>query len=311
MRIIDLHCDTVLKLWEDRKNGRLRSSRLGVDAGKLIRAGALAQFFALFIDLQQHADPLAAVQSMATLFAGEVAANADCLAVAGSAADMEANRRQGKISCFLTLEEGGALAGRLENLQVVRELGVRLITLTWNYPNEIGYPNHEWQYSRQGLTAFGRDVVEEMNRLGLVVDVSHLSDQGVFDVARICRRPFIASHSNARAIAVHSRNLTDEMIRIIAGSGGVVGLNLCPEFLGGDSGIGAMVSHVRHIINTGGSDCAALGTDFDGIEPPRELADIGQIGRLARALEQAGLTETEREKFFWRNAARVISDSMD
>lgn len=311
MNMIDLHCDTILKLWEENGSASLRRNSFGVDVQKLMSAGALAQFFAIFINLQRHADPYAAFQTLADIFFDELAANADCLALARSAAEMEANRSQGKISCFLTLEEGGALAGSMENLYAAHELGVRLITLTWNYPNEIGYPNHEWQYQHMGLTPFGHDIVGEMNRLGMVVDVSHLSDQGFWDVARISGQPFVASHSNARAIAGHSRNLTDAMIKTIADRGGVIGLNFCPDFLGGTGGLAEMVRHVRHIMNVGGRDSVALGTDFDGIDPPPELAHIGLVGRLTRELAQAGLTENELEKFFWKNAARLIRSVMD
>jgi membrane dipeptidase len=310
MCIIDLHCDTILKLWEEKGAANLRRNLFSIDVDKLVNAGSLAQFFAIFIDRQAHAKPYSAFEAMAAVFYDELAKNNDRLALACSAADIENNRSNGKISCCLTIEEGGALEGSIDNLHAAYQLGVRLITLTWNYPNEIGYPNHEWRYQHDGLTPFGQDVICEMNRLGMLIDVSHLSDQGFFDVARLSKQPFIASHSNARAITGHSRNLTDDMIKTIANHGGVIGLNFCSDFLGVSeiSRVEDMVRHALHIITVGGRDVIALGTDFDGINPQLEIEHIGQIGRLIRALEQAGLTENELEKFCWQNSLRVIRD---
>ena len=312
MRIIDLHCDTILKLWEENGAADLRRNLFSVDVEKLVNAGSLAQFFAIFVDRQDHTKPYSAFEAMAAVFLNELAKNTDRLALARSADELEKNQGAGKISCFLTIEEGGVLEGSMDNLQAAYQLGVRLITLTWNYPNEIGFPNSEWRYQHNGLTPFGQDVICEMNRLGMLIDVSHLSDQGFFEVARLSKQPFVASHSNARAITGHSRNLTDDMIKTIADQGGVIGLNFCSEFLGASeiSRVEDMVRHVLHIMKVGGRDVLALGTDFDGINPQLEIEHIGQIGSLIRALEQAGLTETELEKFCWQNSLRLIRDVM-
>lgn len=310
MRIIDLHCDTILKLWEEQGKAELYRNSFSVDVEKLKAGNSLAQFFAVFIDREQHGQPFSVFQDMAAVFFRELEKNSDTLAFAASAADLETNFSNGKISCFLTIEEGAVLEGKLENLHAARRLGVSLITLTWNYPNEIGYPNSEWRCRHQGLTAFGRDLVAEMNRLGMLIDVSHLSDQGFADVAELSKQPFVASHSNARTVTHHSRNLTDEMIKTLANKGGVIGLNFCAEFLGVSdiSLVDDMVRHVLHIKQIGGSDVIALGTDFDGVDSRLEIGHMGQIGKLVRALETAGFSSAELEKFFWRNTARVIKD---
>lgn len=312
MRIIDLHCDTILKLWEENGATDLRRNPFSVDVEKLVSAGSLAQFFAIFIDCQVHNRPYSAFEAMAAVFFNELAKNTDRLALTRSAAELEKNQSNGKISCFLTIEEGGVLEGSMDNLCAAYQLGVRLITLAWNYPNEIGYPNHEWRYQHYGLTPFGQDVIREMNRLGMLIDVSHLSDQGFYDVARLSKQPFVASHSNARAITGHSRNLTDDMIKTIADRGGVIGLNFCSAFLGVSeiSRVEDMVRHVVHLMKIGGREVIALGTDFDGINPKLEIEHMGQIGGLIRALEQAGLTENELEKFCWQNSLRIIRDVM-
>ena len=310
MPVIDLHCDTMLKLWEDHGKSELYRNSFCIDVEKLTAGNSLAQFFALFIDLKEHGQPYQVFQQMASLFFQEIEKNSAVLAFARSAFELERNREDGKVSCFLTIEEGGALEGKIENLLDARRLGVSLITLTWNYPNEIGYPNSEWRWQQQGLTMFGRELVEEMNHLGMLIDVSHLSDQGFADVAKLSKQPFVASHSNARAVTHHSRNLTDEMIKTLANKGGVIGLNFCADFLGvsGVSQVKDMVRHVLHIKNVGGSDVIALGSDFDGIDPQLEIEHMGQINKLVQALEHAGFSSGELEKFLWRNSERVIKE---
>jgi membrane dipeptidase len=309
MKIIDLHCDTLWQLTADPKAG-LRKNNYCVDLEKLKEAHSLAQFFAFYIDLNEVEDPLAACLKMADRFYGELEKNQDILGLARNYNELLQNSHDGKISALLTVEEGGVLKGDMENLSLLYNKGVRLITLSWNYPNEIGYPNHKWQYQQEGLTDFGNDVVAEMNRLGMIIDVSHLSDQGFYDVAALSNKPFVASHSNARAVWRHSRNLTDEMIKMLADKGGIIGINFERSFLGDKeiSTVHDMLRHLQHIITIGGIDCAAIGTDFDGIEPKVEIANIGQMEKLVKGMEQAGLSTTEIEKVCSQNALRVIKD---
>ena len=189
---------------------------------------------------------------------------------------------------------------------------MRLLTLSWNYPNEIGYPNCKKQYQIQGLTEFGQQVVHEMNELGMIIDVSHLSDQGFYDVANLSKKPFIASHSNARAILDHGRNLTDDMIRQLAEKGGIMGINFYGSFLNpsGESKVDDMVAHMKHIYNIGGIDVLAIGTDFDGIECSLEIANIGEIHKLMDALMKSGFTAAEIDKIFYKNSLRVMQECL-
>lgn len=311
MQIIDLHCDTILHLVDD-KSIHLCQNGLGVDIQKLKRANSVAQFFALFVDLQEHPDALARALQMVDVFYRELEENSQDIAIARNYAELTANQASGKISTFLTLEEGGAIAGSLENLRNFYRLGVRLITLTWNYPNEIGYPHIDPAFTKQGLTEFGLQVVTEMNRLGMLIDVSHLSDQGFYDVARVSSKPFVASHSNARAVCSHSRNVTDEMIQVLGEKGGVMGLNFAAHFLGHPttSRVEDMVRHIKHVVNLGGIEVLALGSDLDGIEDQLEISDIGQIDKLTTALRQEGFHESEIEKIYFTNAVRVIKENL-
>lgn len=311
MQIIDLHCDTIMHLM-DQPELKLQKNNLSVDIQKLKKANVLAQFFALYIDLVEQPNALQRCLSMLDLFHQEVAANSTEIALARNYQEVVINQQLGKVSAFLTIEEGGALQGRLENLRNFYRLGVRLITLTWNYPNEIGYPNCELKYSTQGLTKFGQQVVEEMNKLGMMIDVSHLSDQGFYDVAKLSCKPFVASHSNARSVQNHGRNLTDDMIRMVAQKGGVMGINFAGDFLDGstDSKIQDMVAHIKHIYQVGGLEVIALGTDFDGIECNLEIANMGEIHKLTDALSKNGFTEADIEKIAYQNTLRVVKDCL-
>lgn len=309
---IDLHCDTISLLQKNPARGNLRQNDANIDLDKLAEGEVAAQFFALYIDKAKSPSPLEAALCMLDTFYQELAANEEKIAFAGCAADFARNQAAGKISAFLTVEEGGVLQGRIEQLRNLYRLGVRLVTLTWNYPNEIGFPNFDAPYRSCGLTEFGREVVCEMNRLGMLVDVSHLSDAGFDDVAALSAKPFVASHSNCRAVTAHPRNMTDAMIRRLAEKGGVMGVNFSRNFLGDSpvSRVEDMMRHVRHAYKVGGVEVLALGTDFDGIAPSLEIEHAGQLGKFTAALAQNGFTETEIEKICWRNALRVMQDCL-
>lgn len=310
MKLIDLHCDTILKCMKDGEGYGIKENEFSIDLNKLREANSLAQFFALFVDLKEFEDPLMYCMKMVDKFFLELKKNKDQIRIAKNYKELMENHENGKLSAFLAIEEGGVLKGEMNNLTSLYQLGVRLITLTWNYPNEIGFPNCESQYSEQGLTTFGKEVVEKMNSLGMIIDVSHLSDKGFFDVAELSSRPFVASHSNARNVTAHCRNLTDEMIKLLANKGGVTGINFEKTFLGNEpfSRVEEMIAHIKHIKNVGGIDVIAIGTDFDGISRELEIENIGQINKLISGLQRNNFSEAEIEKILYKNAVRVIKD---
>lgn len=310
MRVVDFHCDTILKIEEAKESVGLRSNNFNVDIEKLKKANSLAQFFAMFIYLKGNFDPMEKCLEMIDRLYVEIDKNKDDIAIARNYNELMGNNIGGKISAFITIEEGGAIKGKLENLRNFYRLGVRLMTLTWNYPNEIGFPNCIPEYMNTGLTDFGKEVVNEMNNLGMLIDVSHLSDGGFYDVAKLSNLPFVASHSNARAVHPHTRNLTDNMIRVLSNKGGVMGINFEREFLGDrdTSRVEDMITHIKHIKNVGGIDVIAIGTDYDGIKQELEIENIGQIDKLVSGLQRAGFTDDEIEKIFYRNALRVIKE---
>lgn len=309
MKYIDMHCDTPLLLLENKENS-LKESKGSVDINKLIKGKALTQFFAYFIHLSKEIDPYIEFTKMFENFQEQIKLNSDLIEEIRVFEDIERLEKLKKIGALYTIEEGEVLKGDMENLYRVYEKGVRGITLTWNFENSIGYPNCAKEFNGKGLKRFGFHVVEEMNSLGMLVDTSHLSDRGFYDVARISTKPFIASHSNAREITNHSRNLTDDMIKVLSEKGGVMGLNFCSSFLGESkvSKIDDMILHLKHIRNVGGIDVLALGSDFDGIENEVEIKDASKMSILGDVLLRNGFTESEVEKIFYKNTLRVLKE---
>ena len=315
LKIIDLHCDTILKIHGSKGETNLRKNDFHVDIEKLKKANSIGQFFAVFIEYnnldEKYNNYFDLFLSMLDRLYFELEKNSDSISIAKNYKDLKENIYNDKISAFLTLEEGGIIENNLYNLRTLYRLGIRLITLTWNYPNSIGFPNSKLEYMNKGLTDFGKSVIEEMNRLGMIIDVSHLSDGGFYDVSKISKAPFIASHSNSRSVRNHPRNLTDDMIKVIANSGGIIGINFCPAFVDGSiCSIEGLIKHITHIRNVGGIDVLSLGTDFDGIGGKLEIENIGQINKLINVLNKKGFSDDEIEKIAYGNSLRVIKEVM-
>ncbi len=329
MKVVDMHCDTISELYERRKKGvreDICSNSLHVDLEKMEKGDYLLQNFALFTHLERQKDPLTYAMSLVDLFYQQLEAYPDRIRAVKSWKDIEENRIQGRMSALLTVEEGGVCRGELSLLRDFYRLGVRMMTLTWNFPNELGYPNRILSENNRppvcvpdtehGLTETGIEFVREMERLGMIIDISHLGDKGIWDVFRYTKKPFVASHSNARALAGHPRNLTDEMIRALAERGGVAGINFCAAFLkdkenGGEavhSKCSDMVRHIKHMKKIGGIGCIGLGSDFDGILSILEMGDCSGIGLLAQEMDRQGFTDGEIEAVFSQNVLRLYRE---
>lgn len=329
----------------------LRDNTLHIDLERMRESGYLLQNFALYVDIGGQPSPWDEVCALYEVYREELDANGDILAPAYTFEDIGKNCAAGKMSALLTVEEGAVCQGELERLERLYEMGVRMLTLTWNYPNELGYPNLDsrvgkevWGRCRKlreggcteeeridiqtalarylgtpdterGLTERGREFVHRMERLGMIIDVSHLSDAGFYDVLQYTEKPFVASHSNAREVCGCVRNLTDDMIRKLAERGGCMGLNFCADFLEmkpagqeNPGSIEAVVRHAKHIVRVGGMEVLGLGSDFDGIDTNRELPGAQSMERLWDALHQAGFTEGQLEQIFGGNVLRVYRE---
>lgn len=358
MRIVDMHCDTVSELLKRRREGvdmGLRSNNCHVDLERMRKSGYLLQNFALFVD-KECGNPWEEVMAQLALLEEELAHNRDMVAPVRCYEDIAANERNGRMSAVITVEEGAVCGGSLEKLDLLYQKGVRMLTLTWNYPNELGYPNlkHDagiiaWGKSSQlrestlagaayerlcreadgllksylntpdtknGLTPVGQEFVVHMEEIGMIPDVSHLSDAGFYDVLKVTKGPFAASHSNARAVCPCVRNLTDEMIRLLAERGGVMGLNFCADFLiqkpAGEPNPGTIAdvaAHARHIVNVGGCECLGLGSDFDGIDTHGELVGAQSMELLWNTLEKVGFLPSQLDKIFGDNVLRLYKEA--
>ena len=316
MNLIDLHCDTAFMMAIAKEPVELRKNELCVDLLKLKEAGSMAQFFASFIHIKMFDwdfdKAYEAAFEMIRMTKSQITKNKDCIALACDYDELVKNFDRGLMSGILTVEEGGIVNGKTERLEELYREGVRLITLTWNFENCFGYPNSDSpEIMNQGLKAFGIEAVERMNELGMIVDVSHLSDGGFWDVMKYSKKPAIASHSNARRECGHRRNLTDEMIRALAEKGGISGINFYPAFLSetGSTNVDDIVRHIVHMYHVGGEEFIAIGTDFDGFDGAVDgLEHMGKMPLFYDALRKRKFTESQIEKFCYKNAMRVIRE---
>ena len=306
--MIDLHCDTIMQLLDHPDSGDLYRNTWKIDIEKLQKAHSKVQDFALFINLGETNDPYGRYEEMRNLCTTQIHLYGEHIQHVLSYQDVESVYESGKIGALMSIEEGGVLGGDLDKLKQAYQDGVRLITLTWNYPNGLGEPHCGEQHKK--LTPKGIEFVEAMQDLGIIVDCSHLNDAGTEQLGDILDVPFVASHSNAREVTAHTRNLPDNLIKLIANKGGVIGLNFAQSFLGTSpvSRIEDIVKHGLYLINKGGEDVVALGTDFDGIKPNTEIKNASEMYRLYDAFKEAGLSVEQCEKLFWKNADRLLKE---
>ena len=321
----DAHCDTVyrcmetgeasaLEYGESREeqrryyaaSGHLRKNGGHIDLERGRQFRRCAQFFALFHDAAEApADGMwAQCQRMHDFFLREMADNADIARHCRTGAEVDEAVAQGKVAALLSIEGADLIDCDVHRIETVAGWGVRLLNPVWNRANVLSGTNAE--EPERGLSAEGRDFIRVMEEYGIYPDVSHLSDAGFWDLVRMARRPIIASHSNARAICPHRRNLTDDQFRAIRDLGGVVGLNLYLHFVG-ESTMDALVAHVEHFLALGGEKTLCLGGDMDGCEAlAGGMTGIQDMPKLYDALKARGYGEALLEDIFWNNLRRLI-----
>lgn len=309
MLIFDAHIDTLSRLVVSRQALEADQGHVNLD---YLRRGKLgAQFWAAFVHPRcYHGLALHNTLEMIDLFWQLMDDYKDDLCFAGSGQDIRQAQRSGRLACLLAIEGGEALEGKLANLRNVYRLGVRLLTLTWNFRNDLASGQMEGAEGG-GLSRFGLEVVEEMNRLKMLIDVSHLNEPGFWDVIETSTSPIIASHSNAKALCDHPRNLTDKQIRAIADRGGVIGVNFFTLFLTskGEATAADVVEHIDYLVNVGGIDTVGLGSDFDGIsDTPTGLENCSQTHIIAFLLAKRDYSEDAIEKIMGGNLLRLCTD---
>lgn len=328
MKIIDMHCDTIMALMG--KEDTLRESNNMIDLKKMQEGNYLLQCFAMFVPyVSREGDdkysPFEVCNKMIDRYYMELDKNKDLILPAFTSNDIEENIKNNKMTALLTIEEGGVCLGNIEFLRNFYRLGVRMMTLTWNFKNEIATPNIDYfaipkdikkedikfvPNTVDGLTEFGIEVVKEMNRLGMVIDCSHLGDKGFYDVIKYSTKPIVCSHSCARSLCNHPRNLTDDMLYKLKENGGVVGINYCPSFVkSGDDivTIKDIVDHIIYIRNLIGIDYVGFGSDFDGISNQRlELKDASMMNLVINELRKNNFNDEDIDKVCYKNVLRVF-----
>lgn len=335
--IIDLHCDTLYRLSSgpDRFFAPSGTGRTHISLAGLQNARSILQCFALFTDLCElpAPEPMSSFSKQRNLFQEILSRANGQLRHIKTASDLTDCIEKKAVGALLTLEESCLSEHPVSLLPKLYEQGIRMATLTWDYstvlatsavnapPRPIpgchlfpaafsGIPERY-----PGLTPTGFDFLAEAERLGILIDVSHLSDAGFRDVAAHSRRPFLASHSNARSVCNVPRNLTDDMLRVLAERGGLAGLCLHEPFLTPLSNrkneiTEALLAHITHIFNVAGSEVLALGTDFDGTPGSSAVPDISRLPLFAEQLKKAGLSSGRIDHLFYKNALRFFKENL-
>jgi len=281
-----------------------------------MRYAPRAQFFAIFgqIDplsregicgFQTYPDGAHCFAAQYRLFQGALAANRDQMLFCRTVSEAKTAELEGKTAAFLSVEGAELINCSLDRLREAHELGVRMVGLTWNAENDLSGTNVE--ATDRGLSELGRRFVRRCDELGVIVDVSHISEPGFWDVVEESTKPFVASHSNAKVLCDHSRNLTDEQFLAIVKAGGVTGINLYGEFLGENATIDTVIAHIEHFLSLGGAANIALGADLDGCDIlPAGIGGVEDMEKLAERLLQKNYAESLICDIFYHNLMRVV-----
>lgn len=310
VRVFDFHCDTALKLLGQNLD---EAGSLGKNGGHidLERASALsgfAQCFGCFTTpymQERHGiSPTVVFERELATIQREADRNKDKIAIAYSPKQIRERQAQGLMSAVLTLEGTAGIGYDPELLGDLHAIGFRVSSLGWNERNPLTGSH----VTGGGLTDQGRAYVRECQRLGILVDVSHISDEGFWDIMEITNKPILATHSNSRAVWNNSRNLTDDMFRAICQTGGVAGYNACREFTGENPDLNTICDHLLHFMELDPTGThIALGGDLDGVEAtPDGFTGVESFPDLAECLLRRGLTEEQVDRIFWGNALDVL-----
>ena len=306
--LFDAHCDTLQKICDRHK--ALRENDLHLDLVRLKnRERSCVQVFAAFVDKENDVlSPKERCIQLITKYREECMQNTDLIEHCNSIDDIYSAITNKKIAGLLSIEGGEVLDGKIENLALFYKTGVRIITLCWNYQN--GIADGVMSAGNTGLTDFGKTVVTEMNRLGMLIDVSHMSEKSFWDVMECSKMPISATHSNVKKLKNHPRNLSDEQIKAIIENNGCIGINIYPEFVSDNTcKISDIVRHIEYIMALGGENNIGIGSDFDGIDTlPQFLNGAEDLEKIFDSLLRLGYREKSVSKLAGGNFLRLIGD---
>lgn len=321
--VVDSHNDTMAKVVDDKtwlpKVDIGKETKFDIDISKLKAGGLDVPFFAAYTDgyYGNTAKSISRTLALINALYWTERNNSDVFKITSSTKDIYEAVKENKIGAVPTIE--GAYSFDKENaidlLHQYYDLGVVAVGFTWNYSNELGegakgiFGDEAGTPSPKGLTKLGEDVAKEMNRLGMLIDVSHMSEQSFWDVINVSKAPIMASHSGVYNLKNHNRNLTDEQLKALAKNGGVIGIVLYPAFLTDNNKayIKDFVDHVDYVVDLIGIDHVALGSDFDGATMPEDLKDSSEFYKITDELVARGYSEEDIEKILGKNTLRVLS----
>ncbi|MCF8000990.1 MAG: dipeptidase [Halanaerobiales bacterium] len=306
------HTDTLMNKYKDSNyDFNKNNDKFHVDLIKIQESDVKIIFFAIFAkeNFLPAGNGLKETIQMIDDFHQLINRTND-LEIATDYDDIKRIQKDGKVAAFLAIE-GAKSVFNFSALRNFQRLGVSLITLTWNHKNHLAYGINE--LANDGLTKKGKKFIKEMNRLNIIIDVSHLNPAGFWDVSKLSSYPIVATHSNAKSICDHPRNLTDDQIKTIAETNGIVGGNFYPSFLTNkkNATIKDVFDHINYIKELVGVDYVGLGTDFDGIsKTPEGLEHIGKLNKLQHMMEDKGYSEKEIEAISYNNMERVLKRTL-
>jgi membrane dipeptidase len=302
--IVDTHADSLGGVLRGERHLYERADSGQVDFPRLGEVGHTLQFFSLWVEPEYKPERALwrTLQYVDAFWEETRAAGINAVRPVLDASDLTQAQHRRVPGAAISIEGAEALGSDPAMVRIMHRLGVRLMSLTWNQRNALADGSGE-DPGGGGISRAGREIVREMNRVGIVVDISHLSEAGFWDVLEVSDKPIIASHSNCRTLAPHRRNLTDHQIRALAAHGGVQGITFVRDFLGGVEDIGRVADHIVHALDLVGSDRhTALGSDFDGVETPvAGLEDVTRLPDLAELLSRRGLVDETIGRIFGYN----------
>jgi len=307
--VLDAHCDTISKILDTQQE--LNTNHCHFDLQRTQKYQGYIQFFAAWIDpmYSPHHSLRRGLQIIDELYQ-QADKYQDKIEVVTNYDEMLKAVNHNKLAAFITVEGGEILQGDIRVLRMLYRMGVRSLCLTWNGRNEIA-DGAEEERTKGGLTNFGIEVVKEMNRLGMIIDVSHISTAGFWDVIANTRQPIMASHSNSKDICNHVRNLSKEQFEAMIHNGGVVGINFYPPFLNenGNAGMTDIIKHIEYFMALGGENHVGIGADLDGIDQtPENINGVEDIEILFNELLKLNYSQQQVEKIASGNFIRLIKE---
>lgn len=303
MKVFDLHCDTITECCKNCVS--LYDNDMHLSLKRMEKFQKYIQIFAVWIRDEMRGEVARQYfDKVADYFYKQIEENKNVISAFG-------DKSETKVKAILSVEGGSACGGTLDGLTHLYNRGVKLVTLTWNSPNEIA----SGAFSEGGFTSFGKDFVKLAEEYGIILDVSHLNRESFYDFIKISNKPFVASHSNADIVENpkgRKRNLTDEQIRLIKERNGIIGLNFCRNFLESDGffGIDSLVRQIDYFLSLGCENNIALGSDYDGCSIHSDFAGVEKLFSVYNILAEKGYSRELLDKIFYENAHRFFSENL-